>query len=59
MTKKKKTIKKKVKKDTSKIDFYEILLKYTVRNLRNDGSELDRIFMEQASRIKKEMKQFK
>ena len=67
MTKKK--VKKKIKKantkvekkakDPYKVEFYQILLKHTVKNIKNDGSELDKIFMEQADRITKEMKEFK
>ena len=58
MTKKKKA--KPVKKKTVKPhrDLYHLtmLLKYTERNIVNDGSGMDELFKNQAVRLRKQMK---
>jgi len=64
MNKKKKTTKKKIKSRTktaasisSEAEYIAVLMKYTERNITNDGSNMDLLFKEQFARLKKQLEE--
>jgi hypothetical protein len=59
MTKKRKKSMKKINKPHKDVHHFTMLLKYTERNIKNDGSFLDDYFKNQADRLKKQLKGLK
>lgn len=60
MTKKKgKTVKKKTKKPHKDLHHLTMIFKYTERNIKGDGSDMDTLFIEQAARIWKRIEELK
>lgn len=53
--------KKKIKKqkESSEVRFLKILLKYNDRNIKNDGTELDAVFLGQSKNIRKRLEEAK
>lgn len=53
--------KKKIKKqkESKEVRFLNILLKYTDRNIKNDGTELDSVFIDQSKKIRKQLEEAK
>lgn len=57
MTKKKaKNMKKKSKKPHPELYHLNMVLKYTERNVKDDGSDMDELFKEQAERVKERIR---
>jgi hypothetical protein len=57
--KKNKKNNKKVPVMTNEQRFLTTLIKYTERNIRNDDSDLDAMFKQQASKLKKQLEALK
>jgi hypothetical protein len=55
--KKEKVMKKKAKKKQSHKDMHHLTacLRLTIRNIKNDGTDLDAFFLAQAERLKKQI----
>ena len=59
MAKKKAKTVKKVKKPHKDLHHLSMLLKYTERNVKNDGTNIDNYFKNQAERLRKQIEELK
>jgi hypothetical protein len=50
---------KKKQKQSKEAGFINILIEYTERNIKNDGSDLDQVFIGQSKKLRKQLSELK